>query len=173
MIQLIRILVTLLLIPASTALAGPPMSPKAHPRTFCDLAIDLGYPSRGYKENTGGCASNMTEVTPSAGKNGLNNNLAFYSMGHTEAPSKLQRVSLILNVNNIKQKAKAQAELFRVARGLANKIVGQMPADFESVVQNAKSKTWPIGEWTIEVNSSVWRTGLGQDTTIYFRPSMK
>jgi hypothetical protein len=147
-----------------------PLSPASHPRTFCELASDLGYPSRGYKDHTGGCASNMIEVTPTRGSNGLNNNLAFYSMGETDSPGKLQRVSLILNVNNTREKAKAHAELARVASGVAAKILGKAPTELASILRQGGSRTWDSGAWTVEVKTSVWPTGLGQDTTVYFRP---
>lgn len=147
-----------------------PLSPTSHPRTFCELASDLGYPSRGYKDHTGGCASNMIDVTPTAGSNGLNNNLAFYSMGDTDRPGKLQRVSLILNVNNTREKAKAQVELARVASGVATKILGKPPAELASVLRQGGSRTWDSGAWAVEVKTTVWPTGLGQDTTVYFRP---
>lgn len=163
------LVLTALTTPAIAAAAS--LSPKSHPKTFCDLAKDLGYPSRGYKESTGGCASNMIEVTSTPGKGGLRNNLAFYSMGEYDSPSKLQRVSLILNVNNPAEKAPAQAELARVAVALAKKIAGQAPADLNDIILKAKSKTWPTGEWAIDVKTTVWPTGLGQDTTIYFRPA--
>lgn len=147
-----------------------PLSPVSHPRTFCELAADLGYPSRGYKDRTGGCASNMTEVTPNPGRNGLNNNLAFYSMGEVDRPVKLQRVSLILNVNNTREKAKAQAELARVATSVATKILGKPLVEITSVIHQGGSRKWDSGAWTVEVKTEVWPTGLGQDTTVYFRP---
>lgn len=163
------LLISALLTPAIGTAA--PLSANAHPRTFCDLAKDLGYPSRGYKDSTGGCASNMIEVTATPGKGGLRNNLAFYSMGEYDSPSKLQRVSLILNVNNTNEKAPAQAELARVSTAIAKRIVGQAPADMNDVLLKGKSKTWSVGEWAIEVKTTVWPTGLGQDTTVYFRPA--
>lgn len=147
-----------------------PLSPTSHPRTFCDLASDLGYPSRGYKDHTGGCASNMIDVTPTAGSNGLNNNLAFYSMGDTDQPGRLQRVSVILNVNNTREKAKAHAELTRVASAVATKILGKPPVELASILRQGGSRTWDSGAWTVEVKTSAWPTGLGQDTVVYFRP---
>lgn len=149
------------------------LAPTAHPSTFCELAADLGYPSRGYKAHTGSCGSNMIEVTPTPGKNGLNNTLAFYAMGASSDPSKLMRVSLILNVNNTREKSQAQAELARVATGVATKIVGVEPPGFEAVIRQAGSKKWAAGEWTIEIKSDVWPTGLGQDTAVYFWPGKR
>ena len=147
-----------------------PLSPMAHPRTFCELAADAGYPSRGFKEHAGTCASNMADVTPTPGRNGLKNNLAFYSMGHTGNTSKLLRVSLILNVNNVREKAKAHSELARVAKSVAAKLLGEVPPQLGAVVESAGSKTWFSGSWALEVKSNVWPTGLGHDITVYFRP---
>lgn len=152
---------------AATALP----SPKAHPRVFCELAADVGYPSRGFKDDAGICATNMTDVSPTPGRNMLRNNLAFYSMAQDEAPTKLHRVSLILNVNNTQEKAMAYAELVRVASSVAVKIVGQPPAGFADVIRTAGSKTWTAGAWIVEVRSKQWPTGLGQDTVVYFRPT--
>ncbi|WP_146219458.1 hypothetical protein [Sphaerotilus hippei] len=162
-----------LILLVSESFAGPVLSSKAHPKVFCEMAADLGYPSRGYKERTGGCASDMVDVTPAPGRSGLKNNLAFYSMGAFDEPSRLQRVSLILNVNNVNQKSMALAELVRVASSLSVKLVGIIPVGFAGVLGNAGSKTWSVGEWTVEVKSSVWPTGQGQDTTVYFRPAVE
>lgn len=154
----------------STAKAAP-LLPSAHPKTFCELAANLGYPSRGYNPNTGGCASNMTDVTPTSGRNGLANNLAFYSMGEVDSPAKLMRVSLILNVNNVREKAKAHAELARVAGAISTKILGAEPQGLQNAIRQGASRKWVSGEWATEVKYSVWPTGLGHDISVYFRPS--
>lgn len=146
------------------------MSPALHPREYCELARGLGYPSRGYKAHSGGCSSEMTAVTPTPGRNGLENNLAFYVLGTGENATRISRVSLILNVNNVHEKARAQAELDRVATSVAARLVGAVPNDFSGVVKRAGSKRWTQGSWEIEVKSEVWPTGLGQDIRVYFRP---
>jgi hypothetical protein len=151
-------------------LAPSGMSPTLHPRAYCELARDLGYPSRGYKGHTGGCSSEMTAVTPTPGRNGLENNLAFYVLGTGENATRISRVSVILNVNNVREKARAQAELQRVANSVAARLVGTVPRDFSAVAKRAGSKRWTQGSWEIEIKSEVWPTGLGQDTRIYFRP---
>lgn len=143
----------------------------SHPSIYCSLGAEIGYPSRGYKEHTGGCASNMIDITRTPGENGLRNNLAFYTMGKVNSPSKLERISLILNINNIRQKTLAQRELTRAAKILASKLTGTTPPDISSTITKSSSKTWHTGEWTIEVKSSIWPTGLGQDIAVYFRPS--
>jgi hypothetical protein len=147
-----------------------PMSPKSHPSEFCELAAELGYPSRGFKEHTGACASNMTDVSRSPGRNGLNNNLAFYSMGMPNNSKRLQRVSLILNVNNVRDKTKAHSELARVARSVATKILGEESPQLGQVIQSAGSKAWQVGQWSVEVKTDAWTTGLGYDISVYFRP---
>lgn len=158
------------LVVTATPSLSAPLSSKSHPRMFCELAADLGYPSRGFKEHTGGCSSNMTDVSPTSGKNGLNNNLAFYSMGKSDDAKKLQRVSLILNVNNVREKAKAHRELSRVAKSVATKILGEPLPQLSAVIEANGSRTWEVGEWSIEVKSDIWPTGLGHDMTVYFRP---
>ena len=112
----------------------------------------------------------MTDVSPTSGKNGLNNNLAFYSMGKSDDAKKLQRVSLILNVNNVREKAKAHRELSRVAKSVATKILGEPLPQLSAVIEANGSRTWEVGEWSIEVKSDIWPTGLGHDMTVYFRP---
>lgn len=158
-------------IAAFSSVCAAPLSPSAHPKTFCELSKNLGYPSRGYNPNSGGCASNMIDVTPTPGRNGLRNNLAFYSMGEVDNPVKLMRVSLILNVNNPREKAKAHAELARVAGVVATKILGVEPKGLQNAIRSATSRRWESGEWTTEVKYSVWSTGLGHDISVYFRPS--
>lgn len=147
-----------------------PLLPSAHPKTFCELARDLGYPSRGYNPATGGCASNMTDVTSNAGRNGLANNLAFYSMGEFDNPAKLMRVSLILNVNNIDERAQAHAELARVAGVVATRILGVEPQNLKNTIRQGSSGEWALSEWTTEVKYSIWPTGHGHDISVHFRP---
>jgi len=163
-----RISTALILTCAQTSNAAP-MSPTAHTRTFCDLAIDLGYASRGYNVNTAGCASDMTPVTPTPGRNGLRNNLAFYSMSTFEESGRLMQVSLILNVNNTHEQVAAHAELARVASGVATKLLGKVPDGLEKAIQGPTIGSWISGEWLVEVRHDTWRTGLGHDITVYFR----
>jgi len=159
----------LLPILAATAQASQ-MSPSAHPRTFCELAASAGYPSRGFNAETGGCGSNMKEVTPNAGRNGLTNNLAYYARANSTLPSKLHRVSLILNVNNTLEQAKAHAELLRLANTVGAKIVGATPPDLAAVVVALRSNSWDVGQWSIQVKSEKWPTGLGYDISVFFVP---
>lgn len=142
----------------------------AHPQTFCEMAAELGYPSRGYRSFSGICASDMIDVTPTPAPNGLRNNLAFYAMSEVGQPDRLQRVSLILNVHNTREGAKAQAELARVAQALAAKILGQPLDSLESVIRQSGTMRWEVGLWMVEVRTEFWRSGLGQDTKVEFRP---
>ena len=142
----------------------------SHPKDFCNLAADLGYPSRPYKESTGGCASHMIDVTPNPGGNGLKNNLAYYVNSLDRNNNKLDYVSLILNVNNKKQKSKSNLELAKVSISVFNKINGKAPEDFHEVIKNGESKSWIKGNWKIEVKTTVWPTGQGQDTRVEFSP---
>lgn len=149
------------------------MSTKSHPKTFCDLASELGYPSRGFKDSTGGCASNMIDVTSTAGSNGLKNNLAFYASSEFDDIAKLMRVSMILNVNYTGEKKAAAAELARVAGAVAVKILGSEPQGFKAVIQKAGTQKWRSGEWIAMVETTRWPTGLGFDTKVSFKPAVK
>ena len=147
------------------------LSPNAHPKTYCDLAISLGYPSRGYKETTGGCASNMKLVGSEGLSYGDENNLAFYVMSETDNPKNLLRITLILNVNNVTERNIANAELARVATGLYKKILGSSNATLETAILKEKSQKWTDGKWRIEIKNDVWKNKKGYDTTIYFLPA--
>jgi hypothetical protein len=165
-----RILSIVLLILQFAAQANAAqLLPTAHPKTYCELAAGLGYPSRGYNKSTGGCASNMKPIG-GAGPNGLENNLAYYVMGEFSNPSRLMRLSLILNINNSTEKASAHAELARVASGLARKVLGSIPKGFEQSILMPASQQWSQGDWQLEVKHSAWSTGLGYDITVYLRP---
>ena len=142
----------------------------SHPKEFCNLASDLGYSSRPYKEITGRCASQMINVTPNPGGNGLKNNLAYYVSALDSNKNKLDYISLILNVNNKKQKSKANLELAKVSISVLNKINGKAPNDFHEVIKNGGSKNWIKGNWKIEVKTTIWPTGQGQDTRVEFSP---
>lgn len=153
----------------SIAIASP-MGVNTHPKSFCELAGDLGYSSRGYKTNNAGCSSEMVDVTPTPGKNGLRNNLAYYVMGDISNPNKLDYVSMILNVNNIKQKNQANSELSNVASSVLKKITGELPSDFSEIVSKGRSKSWTLGSWDITVKTTTWPTGQGQDTRVQIKP---
>jgi len=141
-----------------------------HPRAYCDLAAPVGYPSRGFNPQSGGCASNQVPVTPKPGPSGLENNLAYYSSGKTDDSSKLSRIAIILNVNNPREKVLAQGELARVADAIATALLGSAPPDLAKTIKAAGSKSWQAERWSIEVKTEVWRTGLGQDTSVFFKP---
>ena len=83
----------------------------SHPKEFCNLASDLGYSSRPYKEITGRCASQMINVTPNPGGNGLKNNLADCCSAWDSNKNKVDYISLLLNVNYKKKKLKCHFDL--------------------------------------------------------------
>lgn len=145
------------------------LSTSRNTREFCNLAEEFGYKSKGYKSSSGGCGTQMVEISK-PGKNGLGNNLAYYSNGTLENPEKLDYLSFILNVNNIKDKESAQKELSLVSSKVGLKILGKMPNDFEKIVIDGKSKSWIENGWEIKVQTTVWPTGQGQDTRILFSP---
>ena len=143
-----------------------------HPKEYCELAAEAGYPSRGYKAHTGGCSSAMRELSAQEGRNGMANNLAFYAMGTVGQPSKLQRVSLILNVNNEAQTRPARRELSRVSQAVALKLLGQVPPGLEAAVLEGKSRQLGrISGWSVEVVSTPWPTKLGHDINVRFLPA--
>jgi hypothetical protein len=167
--KITKLLAMMCFLPIALITEAAPLLPSSHPSKFCDLAVDLGYPSRGYKTATGGCASNQMPIG-AEGLYEIENNLAFYVMGDFDDPTKLMRVSLILNVNNRKEEAAARAELRRVATALSRKITGAVPQGFEKAILNPTSKQWNAGDWMVEVKHTVWPKGRGYDLTIYFRP---
>jgi len=154
----------------SSLVNAAPISVNAHPRDFCNLAADMGYTTGLYKEKSGSCATHMFTVTPTPGKNGLKNNLAYYVNSLEYDKNKIGMVSMILNVNNIKQKSKANLELAKVATSVLKKINGSVPDDFFEVIKKGESKAWKQGRWLIDVKTTIWETGQGQDTRVEFLP---
>jgi hypothetical protein len=147
------------------------LSSGEHPKVYCELAANVGYPSRGYKAATGGCASNYIDVTHAPGPNGLPNNLAFYSTGQDKNPTRLERISLILNVNNSRETTEAHSELARVANSVAAQLMPSIPKELRRTILQGQSSSWATGPWTTEVLTTTWPTGLGHDVTVHFRPT--
>lgn len=145
------------------------LSTSRNTRDFCSLANEFGYQTKGFKASSEGCGTPMVEISK-PGRNGLGNNLAYYATGKTKNPEVLDFVSFILNVNNVQQKIAAQKELFRVSSKVGINILGKLPSDFEKVVINGKSKSWVENNWEIQVTTTKWTTGQGQDTRIVFSP---
>jgi hypothetical protein len=151
--------------------AGGGLDPNQHPSKFCSVATDEGYPGGVFRQSTGGCSSATKEVTPTPGRNGLKNNLTFYAMGLISDPSKLQRVSFILNVNNEREAARAHAELARVAVPVASTLLGTAPKGLDTAVQEGMTRSWSTGAWRVEVITDHWQTKLGHDITVRFSPA--
>lgn len=164
----IKLFTCLIAFSSLSVFAGDLKSSK-NTKDFCALANELGYKTRGYKASSGGCATDMVEISP-PGKNGLGNNLAYYATGESADPSKLDYVSFILNVNNTSKKKNSYEELYRVSSKVGESIFGKLPSDFKIIIINGKSKSWKENDWEIKVNTSIWPTGLGQDTRIIFEP---
>lgn len=156
---------------ASEPAAG--LSADQHPSKYCDLAKEQGYSGGPFGKNSGACSSATKSVTPTPGTSGLYNGLTFYSMGFMSEPGELHRVSLILNVNNEREAAKARAELARVAAAVATKLLGNVPKELQATILSGKTKTWSGSVWDVDVITTRWPTKLGHDITVRYTPADK
>lgn len=147
------------------------LDPKQSPSAFCDLASDLDYVTRPFNPKTGSCATEMRDVTPTPGKNGLQNNLAYYVMGQLDAPTQLERISLILNINNDTESAKAHAELERVAVPVAKRLLGEEPKGFAAAVKAGKAQSWTSAGWHVQVVPTQRPAKQGRDVSVQFTPA--
>jgi len=161
------------LLTAATAVSAfaAGLDPRQSPSAFCDLASDLDYVTRPFNQKTGSCATEMRDVTPTPGKNGLQNNLAYYVMGKLDAPTQLERISLILNVNHDGESAKAHAELERVAVPVAKRLLGEEPKGFAAAVKAGKAQSWQSGPWRVQVVPSPKAAKQGRDVSVEFTPA--
>jgi hypothetical protein len=147
------------------------MSSKLHPMSYCDLAADVGYSTRGYKAQSGGCSTQYIDVTTAAGKNGLANNLAYYVLSGDKSEAELYRISLVLNVNNEADSYQAKQEMVRIAKSVFVKIFLTETTRLTDAINTGKSETWTLGEWLVQVKHSSWPSGLGHDVTVNFLPA--
>lgn len=163
--------VVLALITATIDAAAAGLSSVGHPREYCSIGAEVGYPTRPYNSSTGTCASNYTDVGKTPGRNGMLNNLAFYSMSNIEQPNRLQRVSLILNVNNAAETNVSREALVKAAGAASKKILGGEPAGFAVAIRAGKNSVWTGADWRTEVVYRDWPTGLGHDISVRFIPT--
>jgi hypothetical protein len=98
------------------------------------------------------------------------NNLAFYSMSSIELPNRLQRVSLILNINNVAETKVSREVLVKAASAASKRILGAEPAGFSAAIRAGKNSAWTDSEWRTEVVYHDWPTGLGHDISVRFIP---
>lgn len=163
--------VALALITATADAAASGLSSAGHPREYCSIGAEIGYPARPYNFSTGACASNYTDVGKTLGRNGMLNNLAFYSMSSIEQPNRLQRVSLILNINNVAETNVSREVLVKAASTASKRILGAEPAGFSAAIRAGKNSAWTDSEWRTEVVYRDWPTGLGHDISVRFIPT--
>lgn len=156
-----------LLIFATKSAFSAGIPPTWHPRDYCSIGAEVGYTTRPFNA-MGVCASNMVDIGKTPGRNGMLNNLAFYSVSDTVQPTKLQRVSLILNVNNAAETIAAREYLVRAATAVSKKILGAEPAGFASAIRAGNRAAWTNSEWRTEVVYTDWPTKLGHDISVRF-----
>lgn len=156
------------IISCGSAFSGemPPSSTK----DFCDLASSVGYPSRGFRVNSNGCSSEMVDVPGSASSNGISNNIAYYAIGDSYGNGRIGKVSIILNINNTKNKSRSLDELISVANYVGYQVLGGIPKEFSGFVKSGKNAKWQSGAWLLEIKHDRWSTGLGQDIKIMYYP---
>jgi hypothetical protein len=163
--------IALTIIAGDASAAGLPST--LHPRHYCALGAAIGYPTRPYNESTGGCASDQVDIGSKPGSAGMVNNLAFYSRsyGYAGQPTKLERVSMILNVNNTTEATAARMELIRVASAVSKNLLGSVPVGLAAAITKGKTATWTNAEWRTDVIYSNWNNGRGYDISIRFTPA--
>jgi len=139
---------------AATALASPGALPaNLHPRAYCALAKDSGLPSRKpYSEASGTCGSDRKQVTPTPGATGLHNSVFYAVLGATDNPRALGRLSLVLNVNNMRESEAAKNALAQHAEQLVSRVLGESrPSNLTNAVVQGKPKSWRLATWHVEV----------------------
>ena len=155
---------------AATALANPGTLPaNLHPRAYCALAKDSGLPSRKpYSEASGTCGSDRKQVTPTPGVAGLHNSVFYAVLGATDNPRTHDLLSLVLNVNNVKEGDAAKKALAQYAEQLATRVFGETrPPDLASAVIQGKPKSWRLPAWHVEVAREDFENKKGY--TLYVR----
>ena len=155
---------------AAGAVASPgPFPANLHPRAYCALAKDSGLPSRKpYSEASGTCGSDRKQVTPTPGVAGLHNSVFYAVLGATDNPRTLDRLSLVLNVNNVKEGDAAKKALAQYAEQLATRVFGETrPPDLASAVIQGKPKSWRLPAWHVEVAREDFENKKGY--TLYVR----
>jgi hypothetical protein len=111
----------------------------------------------------------MIDVPGSASSTGANN-IAYYATGDSYGGGKIGKVSIILNINNIKNKSRSLDELTSTANYVGYQILGGMPKGFNGFVASGKNAKWQSGAWFLEIHHERWSTGLGQDIKITYHP---
>lgn len=155
---------------SGSAVANPePLPANLHPSAYCSMAKDSGLPSRKpYSEAIGTCGSDRKQVTPTPGVGGLHNSVFYTVLGAADNTRTLGRLSLMLNVNNVREGDAAKKALAKHAEQLATNILGEnRPQDLTSAVIQGKSKSWRLPTWHLEVGREDFDNKKGY--TLYVR----
>lgn len=146
------------------------LSPTGNPSDYCSIGAEAGLPTRPFNSSTGTCASNYIDVGKALGRGGMVNNLAFYSMSDVGQPNKLQRVSMILNVNNPLESNASREVLVKAASIVSKRILGTEPTGLAAAIRAGKNSAWTNKDWRTEVLYRDWPTGIGHDISVRFIP---
>ncbi|CAN7711712.1 hypothetical protein [Variovorax paradoxus] len=144
------------------------LKPNQPPKDFCPLGQKIGLPTGRVSED--GCSSAPYVASPTPGRNGLNNTLAFYSLSEPGKETELLYISLMLNVNNPAEAEIANKMLVTAAEGLAGQVLGKVPPGLVEATRKSRNGTWKSGGWNVEVNRKEWNTSSGgHQVTVRFR----
>lgn len=151
------------------------LSSSAPARSFCPIGSEVELPTGAYTVNDmPGCSSPPKPVTPTAGIGGLRNTLAFYVLGDFDKPERLDRITLMLNVNTPSEAKTAYPHLQHAASEVAARLLGNnaVPADLEAAVISGGTRRWRVKTWTVEVKRTDWRPNSnGHQVTVRFTPT--
>lgn len=133
----------------------------AAPQDACKFMTEIDLATRGYKNSDGLeylCSSPYKEF----GNGGsLRNNIAYYAEGQT---AKINRLKLVVNVNQKNQAKSAHSELHRAAELLVKKTFGSsLPDGVDKSLITGSQGSWKHKGCTIKLNRKDWPTGKGYE----------
>jgi len=130
----------------------------------CSFVSGIGLSTKGWKDygdDYWGCTS-YPKLIGNSGPSwapGLKNNLTFYVSG-TE--THVQRLKLLLNVNNASEAGAAHGEMLKAAKVLSKKALGEeLPKAIQSAIKTGQDASIKVGSKEIELIREVWKTGKG------------
>ena len=135
----------------------------------CEFLTDLGYPTHGWRHYYGndyGCTSPSKEIGFSGPvwAPALKNNLAYIVNG---TATKVIRLMLIVNINNLDEADEAHKELLRTAVLLIKKSLNKpLPNNIREAIIKGKNISSKIGNAHIDVILNDWPTGKGYDIKV-------
>jgi len=152
---------------------GNGLTSNLHPEKFCSLGAKIGMPTGVFdKGDFPGCSSQPKAVTPTPGRNRLNNTLAFYSLSQPGQIHKLEYLSLMLNVNNPQEASGAYVALLPAANRLATEVLGHIPKGLEQAILAGQSKRWKSADWLMELKRKEWAPASeGHQLTLRLYPA--